>query len=86
MPPITADLTKGTGAVLTYQGNTGTLTPPDGAKNKLVKNGDSSFTETQQDGFVIQYGSNGKPSYVKNAAGDRWTLAYDSGGRSLGSS
>ena len=46
--------------MLTYSGLSANLTPPDGAKDKLYKNADSSFVETQPDGLEIHYDINGR--------------------------
>ena len=74
----TVDVTKGTGTVVRYQKDaSGNYVPGMGSANKLVKNGGGDWTETQPDGFSLNYDSSGKLEKLENKAGNIWTLSYD---------
>jgi RHS repeat-associated protein len=75
----TAVLNKGSGASFTYSNKnmaSGVYTAPPGALNKLVQNGDNSWTETQPDGLTLNYNTSGRLATIKRAA-NTWTLTYN---------
>src|SRR6185312_5010190 len=75
----TARVTDGSGALFTYtnKDGSGVYTPPAGAQNKLVQNGDNTWTESQLDGTTFNYATTGKLATM-GRGGATWTVAYDS--------
>jgi RHS repeat-associated protein len=79
----TAQITDGAGSAYRYTNKdaSGYYQPPGGILNSLKLNGDSTWTETQPDGFKFQYDSTGTLVRLESVAGGRWTVGYDGGGR-----
>ena len=82
----TATVITGSGQSYNYTvvKGSGFAAPTNGAVNSLQATaGGASFTETQPDGTLYQYGSavsGGTPApllYIQNPAGARWTVSYD---------
>jgi YD repeat-containing protein len=60
-------------------GNTGSAYTTQTGQNTLVGSGTSGWTETQPNGTAFTYLTTGVLSTIRNRAGVRWTLTWDSG-------
>ena len=80
-----ATVTDGAGIQHGYTFSGGLWLPASAsAINALVQNGDNTWTETQADGFKIQY-DNSSPALLtrlQTKDGSTWTLTYSGGGTS----
>ena len=81
----TVNVIEGTGTPLRYRlrdPGTNLYLGPGGSNDALQFNSDDqTWTQTQPDGFEVNYDSSGRTSYLATPAGDRWTVSYDGGNR-----
>jgi YD repeat-containing protein len=75
------DITDGLGTLLHYtdQDASNRYRVPGSTSDSLVQNADGTWTQTQPDGFQTVFNTSGYPTRLVSAAGDRWTISYDSG-------
>ncbi len=69
---------NGSGAFFTN--NSGTLTPPQGVNDALVKNGDNTYTLTTPAQVKLNYDTTGKLTSIKDRNNNNTTLAYNGSG------
>jgi RHS repeat-associated protein len=63
-----------------FTNNAGTLTPPRGVNDTLVKNGDNTYTLTTATGFKYNFDTTGKLTSIKDRNNNATTLAYNGSG------
>jgi RHS repeat-associated protein len=80
-PDLTVTWNDGDGSqqVFTPKGTTGGYTPPRGLTDRLIKNGDGSFTLWHLEGSREAFDSGGKLTSITDTNGNRVTLGYSSG-------
>jgi YD repeat-containing protein len=79
----TVAITDGTGAAVTFNGmNSSNLyqSPTVGMDQLAFNPANSTWTQTQPDGFQFHYTPSGQMDHAANLAGIRWTLTYNTGG------
>jgi len=78
-----ADVVTSNGAIRRYSNKqqTGEYTAPGGSPNALKQNPDGTWTETQPNGTLFHYGTQGTLDRIQPVGVGSFTLTYDPGGK-----